>query len=67
MSNECDSRQTEVGDSSTYDRYVFQSIWIRRFIQASNGLDKFLLDYGFNFLLRIGTIFWCLYFIAQIN
>lgn len=29
---------------------VFQSSRIRRVIQGSNGLDRFLLDYGFNIL-----------------
>ncbi len=67
MSNEGDSRQTEVGDSSTYDRNVFQSVWIRCFIQTSNGLDRFLLDYGYNFLLRIGIVFWTIYLVAQVG
>jgi len=30
--------------------YIFQPPWLRRAIQSSNGLDRVLLDYGFNFL-----------------
>jgi len=67
MSNEGDSRQTEVGDSSTYDCNVFQPLWIRCFIQTSNGLDRFLLDYGYNFLLRFGIVLWTIYLIAQVG
>lgn len=43
------------------DSNVFQPIWFRRAIQSSNGLDRFLLDYGFNFLPYSGVLFWIIY------
>jgi len=45
---------------------VLQSSWLRRLIQTSNGLDRFLLDYGFNFLWRCGLFSWALFFIEKI-
>jgi hypothetical protein len=44
---------------------VLQSTWLRRTIQASNGLDGFLLDYGFNFLPSCGFISWLIFLITQ--
>jgi hypothetical protein len=43
---------------------VFQSSWIRHTIQTSNGLDRFLLDYGFTFLPSCGVISWIIFLIA---
>ena len=54
------------GHSLLNDSDVFQSSWIRRFIQTSNGLDRFLLDYGFNFLLRCAIFSWLLFLIEKI-
>lgn len=45
---------------------VFQSAWIRRVVQADNGLDRFLLDYGFNFLWRCGLFSWFIFFTEKI-
>lgn len=47
------------------DGNVFQSIWIRYSVQTSTRLDKFLLDYGFNFLFGIGIISWIVFFITK--
>lgn len=44
---------------------VFQSVGVRRLIQTSNGLDRFLLDYGFNFLPYCSIIFYILFIIAS--
>jgi len=33
-----------------HDGDVFQSSWLRRTIQSSNGLDRFLLEYSFDIL-----------------
>jgi hypothetical protein len=42
-------------------RNVFQSIWVRCTIQDDDGLDRFLLDYGCNFLWYCGSVFWFIY------
>ena len=44
---------------------VFQPAWIRRIIQTNTGLDRFLLDYGFNFLWRISVLFYIILFIKE--
>ena len=43
---------------------VFQPIWVRRVIQTSNDIDRFLLDYGFTFLPSCGIISWIIFLIA---
>ena len=45
--------------------YVFQSTWLRRIVQAGDGLDRFLLDYGCNFLLRFSFILYLILFIKE--
>lgn len=45
---------------------VFQPIWLRRLIQEGNGLDRFLLDYGYYFLLPFGSMFHIVLFIEKI-
>lgn len=47
------------------DINVFQSNGIRHFIQASNGVDRFLLDYGCNFLLPFTIVSWVIFFITS--
>jgi hypothetical protein len=49
------------------DRHVFKSVWIRRLIQTSDGFDRFLLDYGFNFLFPCGIVFWIIFILKEIN
>lgn len=48
-----------------YVSNVFQSTWLRRTIQSSVGLDRFLLDYGFNFLPHISILFWFVFLFAK--
>lgn len=48
------------------DSDVLQSAWLRRTIQASNGLDRFLLDYGFDFLLRCAFFSWTIFLVEKI-
>lgn len=40
---------------------VFQSTRIRCAIQDGDGLDRFLLDYGCNFLWYCGVISWVIF------
>lgn len=40
---------------------IFQSLWVRLSFQDDNGLDRFLLDYGRYFLLRIGVLSFIIY------
>ena len=44
---------------------VLQPAWIRRAVQTSDGLDRFLLDYGFTVLPRIGFFFWVVFLIQK--
>lgn len=44
--------------------YVLQPTWVRHIIQTSNGMDKFLLDYGRYFLPSCGIISWIIFLIA---
>ena len=41
--------------------HIFLPIWLRRFIQEDNGLDGFILEYCYNFLLPFGSILWIIY------
>lgn len=43
---------------------VLQPTWVRHIIQTSNGIDRFLLDYGFTFLPSCGIISWIIFLIA---
>jgi hypothetical protein len=43
---------------------VFQPSGVRCIIQNDNGLDRFLLDYGFNFLPISGIISWFIFLIS---
>lgn len=44
---------------------VFQPAWIRRAIQTSDGLDRFLLDYGFDFLWRCAFFSWVVFLLQK--
>lgn len=50
-----------------YVSNVFQSTWLRRIIQSGAGLDRFLLDYGFNFLPYISILIWIILFITKMQ
>ena len=43
---------------------IFQSARLRRTIQVHNGLDRFLLDYGCNFLPYISVAIWIIFLLA---
>lgn len=67
MDSESHKKQEE-GDPSKPDpdiSNVFQPTWIRCAFQDGNGLDRFLLDYGFNFLLRFGVLLHIVLFIKE--
>ena len=44
--------------------YNFQPAWLRRAIQSSNGLDRFLLDYGYNFLPYIAGVIYIIFLLG---
>lgn len=52
-------RNYGLSDAST----VLQPFWLRCLVQNSTRFDRFLLDYGFNFLWRCGIFSWILFFI----
>ena len=43
-------------------RNVLQPSWIRCPISSSDELDGIILDYGCNFLWRIGIVLWVVFF-----
>lgn len=45
---------------------IFQSNGIRFSFQNDSRLDKFLLAYGRNFLLRCGTLFFIIYLLQKL-
>ena len=47
------------------DSDVLQPTWLRRLIQDGNELDRFLLDYGFNFLWNCGILSWIVFFLQK--
>jgi hypothetical protein len=44
---------------------IFSAFWIRCLIRSNNEMDRFLLDYGFNFLLYFGSILWLLFLLIS--
>ena len=56
----------ECGDHSPYDRDVLQPAWVRCAFRPCDELDRFLLDYGSNFLLPVGIFLWSILLYAQI-
>lgn len=46
------------------DGDFFPAIWLRRLIQANNGVDRFLLESGRSILLYLGPILWLIYIIS---
>jgi hypothetical protein len=55
---QCSYNVSDAGD-------VFQPAWLRHIIQTSNGLDRFLLNYGFTFLFRCAFISWIIFLIQK--
>jgi hypothetical protein len=43
---------------------VFQPVWVRCIVQNDDGINGFLLDYGFNFLPYIGLISWIIFILT---
>ena len=43
---------------------LLQPSWVRHIIQTSNGMDKFLLDYGRYFLPSCGVISWIIFIVT---
>ena len=45
--------------------YILQPAWLRRAIQTSDGLDRFILDYGYHFLWRFAFVSWLVFIIQK--
>ena len=45
---------------------VLQPTWLRRLIQGSDGLDRFLLDYGLHFLCPFSLLLYTILLITKI-
>jgi hypothetical protein len=52
--------QTSI-DTNANGSNIFLPVWLRSFVQKVDGLDRFLLDYGFNILPNIGFIIYMLF------
>ena len=50
---------------SSYDSHFLQPTWVRCTFRPGDEVDRFLLDYGRNFLLPVGILLWCLFLIAS--
>lgn len=67
MSNEADSSAHKQNQEYTTNAgNVFQPTWFRRIVQTGDGLDRFLLDYGCNFLLHISCVSWIVFLLIKI-
>lgn len=44
----------------------FSTIWLRWSVRGNNEMDRFLLDYGLNFLPYIGIILYSVFIITKI-
>lgn len=62
---ETEGEKSKDGDPLPYVGNVFSTIWLRCTIQTNNGLDKFLLDYGYNFLLPVGSFIWIVFLLFK--
>lgn len=56
-------KQKIIGNRKLNGRNVFSTVWIRRAFYDHNEIDKFLLDYGFYFLLPVGSLLYTTFFI----
>jgi hypothetical protein len=64
-SNDEPYKQRKISDSKFNFGDVFQSVRVRRSFQRGNDIDRFLLDYGYNFLPYIAIISWIIFFIVK--
>jgi len=44
---------------------VLQPSWVRCPVCAGDNVDKIILDYGFDFLLPVGILFWTIFLVLQ--
>lgn len=54
-------KQEQNSDNMPNAGHLFSSIGVRCTIFTNNELDKFLLDYGFNFLPVVSIVSWILF------
>lgn len=55
----------QISCNKSIRRIFFPTVWVRRPFQINHGVDKFILDNGYNILLYIGCIFWALFFLLR--
>lgn len=55
----------EISDPLPNALPLLQPRWIRRNIQDGSGLDKFLLEYGINFLPYCGIVSWIVFLLCK--
>lgn len=61
-----DKRERKNQNRSINVRDVLQPIRVRCDIRNNNEINRFLLDYGYNYVLPGGFIFWIVFLITQI-
>lgn len=65
--NEADKQiqQIKIANHKPNVGYLFSTFWLRCPIRLDNEIDWFLLDYGFNFLLYLGSLLWMLFLLVS--
>jgi hypothetical protein len=58
-------KQKQTSDSKPNVMHVLQPIRVRHTFQSYNGIDRFLLDYGYNFLPYITVISWIIFLLVK--
>tara|TARA_Y100000034_G_scaffold127990_1_gene181835 strand:+ start:2432 stop:2668 length:237 start_codon:yes stop_codon:yes gene_type:complete len=53
-----ESYEKQTSNNLSNVRDVLFPLWVRRSFQDFNGLDRFLLEYNFNFLPYFGLLLW---------
>ena len=56
----------ESSNNLSNDCSILQSIWVRLSVQDGARLDEFLLDYGRNFLPRVGILLLIIFLLQKI-
>ena len=58
-------KKSDNGDRCVDAGDIFQPTWVRCPIRVCNEIDRFLLDYGFNFLPYISFIIYIILFLKE--
>lgn len=62
--NSKNNKKHESVHTAIDDSDILQPAWVRCAFRPCDKVDRFLLDYGLNFLLPIGIILWTLFLLS---